>query len=130
MDNKIKHLEFIQAIISRLAQNSFLIKGWTITVVSAIFVVVLGNNNRLFDVVYIVVGCFWILDAYFLYLERCYRDLYDKARTSTDLPDFSLNYLNSDCWCVNLWSIIRAGFSISSLMIYIPIILANYSLSH
>ena len=31
MDNKIKHLEMIEAIIERMANNSFLLKGWAIT---------------------------------------------------------------------------------------------------
>jgi hypothetical protein len=35
MGDKIKHLEMIQAVISRLANNSFLLKGWSITLVSA-----------------------------------------------------------------------------------------------
>ena len=38
-DEKIKHLEFIQSVISRMSQNSFAIKGWAITLVSAILVV-------------------------------------------------------------------------------------------
>lgn len=28
----LKHLEFIQAIVTRLANNSFLLKGWALTV--------------------------------------------------------------------------------------------------
>ncbi len=31
MEQKIKHLEFIQAAINRMAGNSFLLKGWTVT---------------------------------------------------------------------------------------------------
>gem|GEM_PF-6654994 len=30
-ENKRKHLDLIQAIITRLSNNSFLIKGWCIT---------------------------------------------------------------------------------------------------
>ena len=36
MENKIKHLEFIQSTITRMNQNSFQIKGWMITLVSAL----------------------------------------------------------------------------------------------
>ena len=35
-NNKIKHLEFIQSTITRMNQNSFQIKGWMITLVSAL----------------------------------------------------------------------------------------------
>ena len=31
MEQKIKHLEFIQTTINRMAGNSFLLKGWTVT---------------------------------------------------------------------------------------------------
>ena len=44
-DEKIKHLEFIQSIISRMANNSFIIKGWSITVLTAIFLLAnIGTN--------------------------------------------------------------------------------------
>jgi hypothetical protein len=36
-ENKRKHLEFIQGVITRMNTSSFLIKGWTITLVSALF---------------------------------------------------------------------------------------------
>lgn len=36
-ENRIKHLDYIQSVISRMANNSFQIKTWCITVVSAIF---------------------------------------------------------------------------------------------
>ena len=38
MDRKIKHLEFIQGVINRLASDSFRLKGWSVVLVSALFV--------------------------------------------------------------------------------------------
>jgi hypothetical protein len=32
MDAKLKHLEFIQAVISRMSTSSFIFKGWAITI--------------------------------------------------------------------------------------------------
>ena len=32
MDRKMKHIEMIQGVISRMTRNSFMLKGWTITV--------------------------------------------------------------------------------------------------
>ena len=32
MEAKLKHLEFIQAAIARMATNSFLFKGWAMTI--------------------------------------------------------------------------------------------------
>jgi len=35
-ENEIKHLEFIQTNIARMGQNSFQMKGWAITIVTAL----------------------------------------------------------------------------------------------
>ncbi len=45
MERKIKHLEFIQIVISRMNSNSFLIKGWTITLMSALFALAAKDTN-------------------------------------------------------------------------------------
>ena len=37
MNNKHKHLELIQGVINRLSTNSFLLKGWSVVLVSALF---------------------------------------------------------------------------------------------
>ncbi len=42
MENKRKHLEFIQAIISRMAGNLFFLRGWTITLIAAFFLTFLS----------------------------------------------------------------------------------------
>ena len=34
MQQKLKHLEFIQGVINRLATNSFLMKGWSVVLVA------------------------------------------------------------------------------------------------
>ncbi|MGX1266794.1 hypothetical protein RKD55_004738 [Rossellomorea marisflavi] len=33
MEEKMRHLELIQNVMSRMASNSFLLKGWTVTLV-------------------------------------------------------------------------------------------------
>jgi hypothetical protein len=37
LEPKIAHLGFIQGVITRMGSNSFLLKGWSITLVAAIF---------------------------------------------------------------------------------------------
>jgi len=37
MEKKLKHLEFIQQAINRMASNLFLLKGWTVTLIAAMF---------------------------------------------------------------------------------------------
>jgi hypothetical protein len=98
MSNKLKHLEFLQNIITRMNSNSFLIKGWTVTIVSALFALSKKDtDSRLLVVAYISIITFWILDGYFLSQERQYRGLYDKViKIDEDLIDFSLNAKDFD----------------------------------
>lgn len=80
-EDAIKHLEFIQNVITRMASNSFLLKGWTVTLVAALFALAAQNSNP--DFIYLAVFpiiSFWILDAYYLRQERLYRALYNDIR--------------------------------------------------
>lgn len=81
MEAKLKHLEFIQSVVNRLSTNSFLLKGWSVVIVSALFALSAKDANKGFAVLaYIPAIAFWGLDAYFLALERNYRKLYEKVR--------------------------------------------------
>lgn len=93
MDRKLKHLEFIQGVINRLSTNSFLLKGWSVVLVSALFALSANNSNvRFILLAYIPAIVFWGLDGYFLSLERVYRKLYERVRTkSADEIDFSMD---------------------------------------
>lgn len=89
----VKHLEMIQAIVARLAGNSFLIKAWTISVSAAAFGIAINRFDwRLCAVGTFVVLAFWMLDCYFLRQERLYRLLYDYVRSDIrSTPRFSMN---------------------------------------
>lgn len=93
MENKQKHLEFIQAVINRMAGNSFLLKGWTITLVAALFALSAKDTNRAYIfIAYFPVIIFWILDGYFISQERLFRNLYDYVRKLDEKDiDFSMN---------------------------------------
>lgn len=76
--DQIKHLEFIQNVITRHNTNSFMIKGWTITISAALFALA-GTIKEPFVALLSVfpICVFWYLDSLFLKNERCYRSLYD-----------------------------------------------------
>ena len=81
MDEKFRHLQFIQGVINRLASNSFQMKGWSVVLVAAVLVL-LARQSRL-DASFIAavpVVVFWGLDGYFLWQERLFRALYDHVR--------------------------------------------------
>jgi len=72
----LKRVELLQNIITRMAQNSFTIKGWAVTVLAALFA--LGNKEA--DLRFVVLAVypaltFWGLDAYYLMQERLFRKL-------------------------------------------------------
>lgn len=78
MDNKIKHLEFIQSTITRMNTNSFQIKGWTITIVSALLALYASSEKKLYILIAIIPTIvFWFLDAYYLQQERRFRGVYN-----------------------------------------------------
>jgi hypothetical protein len=81
VENKQKHLEFIQSAVSRMASNLFLLKGWTITLIAALFALAAKDADRkYFLIAYIPAAIFWALDGYFLAQERRFRSLYDHVR--------------------------------------------------
>ena len=47
----IRHLEFIQNVITRMNTNSFLIKGWMITLVSALFVFAAKDSDARYAII-------------------------------------------------------------------------------
>jgi hypothetical protein len=93
MEKKHKHLEFLQAAISRMAGNLFLLKGWSITLIAALFALSAKDSNKLYMLLaYYPLLVFWVLDGYFLSLERRFRALYDHVRgLSEDQIDFSMD---------------------------------------
>lgn len=71
----LKEVEIIQGIIRRMATNSFIIKGWTLTLVVGTLLL-RGSKYQVF-IALIPLITFWFLDAYFLRMERLYRKLYN-----------------------------------------------------
>ena len=93
MDNKLKHLEFIHNTINRMSTNSFIIKGWAVTLTSALFALSAKDSDRFYILItYIAIPVFWYLNAFFLLQERLYRSLYDIVRIKDELDvDFSMD---------------------------------------
>lgn len=72
----------MQGIIHRLAGNSFLIKGWAITLVSAILGLSLKDPPTTASIAWLAIVptlALWGLDAHYLALERSIRLSYNNA---------------------------------------------------
>jgi len=74
-----KEIDLIQACISRMAQNSFMIKGWAFTLVAAFAALTAEKLNLyvLCGVGIFILLVFWFLDAFFLKMEKLYRFKYE-----------------------------------------------------
>ena len=91
--NKIKHLEMIENIIERMAKNCFQLKAWTMTLVVLIGGLAANDTERKFILIaFIPIIVFWLLDTYYLRLERQYRILYKTVTEKRDDEiDFSMD---------------------------------------
>lgn len=91
--DKHKHLEFVQAAISRMAGHLFLLKGWSITLIAALFALAAKDSNKFYVLIaYYPLFIFWTLDGYFLSQERKFRALYDYVRSLDEKNiDFSMD---------------------------------------
>lgn len=125
-EKKLKHLEFIQTVISRMAGNLFYLRGWVITLIAGVLILLTKISDGKLPIVFLtfIIILFWIYDGYFLALERMYRDLYNKVRKmneeeidfSMDITEFKSLKKNSIIYCI---------FSPTLRYFYAPLVLAS-----
>lgn len=115
--NKHKHLEFVQAVVNRMAGNLFLLKGWSITLVAALFALAAKDSNKSYVVIaYFPLLIFWCLDGYFLSQERKFRALYDHVRKLNESDiDFSMDTRQFSNDSRNTWA---AAVTSRTLVVY------------
>ncbi len=120
MEAKLKHLEFIQAAISRMATNSFLFKGWAVTIAAALSAFAATDSRvALLAIALVSTVMFWGLDGYYLWLERGFVKLHVEvaAKTEADI-DFSMTIDKTDA--PRRW--LKACFRPHIVFFYGPII--------
>jgi len=124
MTPKVYHLQMIQGVINRLSSNSFLIKGWSITVVAAMIALLARGAEKcyiLFSVLPVVM--FWFLDSVYLHIERSYTALFNEVRLLEENKiDFSMDvkkFGKSKNW-------FKAFFSTTLLIYYLALILTVF----
>ena len=121
-ENKIKHLEFIQQTITRMATNSFLLKGWTVTLIVGVlaFANVKDMNSNYVAIAIIPTIMFWILDGFFIRQERLFREVYNSVRLLTESEiDYSMD---TTPYNGNVKSWFKTVFSKTLNLFYLPIL--------
>lgn len=131
-----KEIDLIQSCINRMAQNSFMVKGWLITLIAVVLALLpeTFNMKALCIIGLIITFCFWYLDSFFLRLEKLYRWKYEwviKERLKMDEFCYDLNPYNNKMWLGNkdgtkkeVPSIYGVMFTKTLLPLYLPIIVA------
>jgi hypothetical protein len=113
MEAKLKHLDYIQAAISRMATNSFLFKGWAITLAVGLSAfAAVETRAALLTIALLSTLIFWGLDGYYLWLERGFIKLhYEVAKKAEADIDFSMKLNDANpalnwfktCWRHHLY---------------------------
>lgn len=118
-ETRIRYLEAIQRVVDRLSNISFILKGWAVSLVAGLMALAASGSNQGFVLIaYIPIAVFWFLDAYFLMMERQYRDLFkENIDLSQKLEQFTLKREKD-----NIVIFVKALFSITMLLTYIPLI--------
>lgn len=108
-----------------MAANSFLLKGWCVTLIAAL--AALAAKDAQFDFVWIAILpalAFWTLDAFFLRQEKLFRELYNDVRKkSEDDIDYSLKTESYETVVDNQ---LKVAFSPTVSLFYGPIVAAIF----
>ncbi len=121
-----KELKLIQNNIKRMASNSFLIKGWAVTLVVGSLLLKVTDLQLILPFIPII--SFWSLDTYFLYQERKFRDLYNwvvkcRPKSQKFLFDMSFDRFKETELKKKTKFIISTFFSKNLLLFYLPILI-------
>lgn len=90
---RMKFLEFIQNTISRMNTNSSQMKTMCITITSALFAVYAASQNKqMILIAFIPLFLCCLLDMYYLWQERKFRDFYTEAiKEQSIIQDFDFS---------------------------------------
>jgi len=101
-----KELEMIENVITRMANNSFMIKGWCITLFIALitfFNIKDLSSTLLIFILSLIIFLFGYLDAFYLLMERKYTSLYSHIKkehlsgNKDKLFDLNAEDFNKEC---------------------------------
>ncbi|WRE34570.1 hypothetical protein KVE27_06710 [Helicobacter pylori] len=100
----VEELKILQGVINRMAQNSLECKKWTLALAVGVLSLKIEAISHLYGlcVLGVLLACFYLLDAYYLMLERLFREQYEwliKNRLKTDERLFEVFPAHKTCRC-------------------------------
>jgi len=136
-----KEIDLIQANITRMANNSFLLKGWFISLVIIALTLLLSQGCSLELVglfLFITTIEFWGLDAFFLKTETLYRWKYEwiieeRLKGNTNYlynlnPKLKLDRSENNDDCIFLFAVSKTLMALYGVPLLISIIIIGYCL--
>ena len=134
-----KEIDLIQGVITRMANNCFLLKGWIVSLIAVLLALtdqtIVATTLNYFNLVLILpVVVFWYLDAFFLHKEKCYRRLYNwtiSNRINSDEHLYDLDYTRFEKDEKSVWRIMftnKTLFPFYGLIALILVILGIHNI--
>lgn len=132
----VEHLKMVQGVVARMSGNSAQMKTWAVSLVTGTlaFSGLSDNPHWLIGVGGCVsVVAFWMMDARYLHLERCYIKLYEAVVAGESGKLFDLNYRPHvstvrSVWKVAWsWSIFRFYGTLLFMMLFLLVFLSTGS---
>ena len=118
-----KEIDLIQSCITRMAQNSFMIKGWFVSIY-AVILALLPEKVNLFLLCVVLTAInlsFWYLDGFFLRTEKLYRKMYQ-----LNPHEFEGRIEEVESIWKIMWSKTLKWFYLIPLVIVIIVFIVNY----
>ena len=123
-EDKRKHLDYIQAIITRMNTNSFQIKNMTVVILAAIFALFVATPKVMllfFIVLPLITFC--LLDSYYLQQERKFREMYKDVAGLTNNYELKPYEMPLNKYKGNRCSYGENVFSKTIMLFYLPLLI-------
>lgn len=134
------HIDMLQGVISRMSKNSASCKSWAIPMVIAVITLSLEKGIVPTTTAFIPIGLFYLLDCYYLGLERKFkdrqRDFIAKLNNGDDVSnDIYYSHRTDDkCWFIRrlcslgsqILCTLDGMFSFSTTIVYGVLALSVY----
>ena len=126
-EDRHQYLAFLQAVIDRMARNSASLKQWLIPLLVFIYGIACKDGDENEITVHMPIWgilaslTFWMLDAYYLMIERAYRKKFNKAVTGCE-KNYDMRIKKKHC---GLCSWLACVLAISNVLFYSAFILVG-----
>lgn len=123
-----QYINLLQENINRMSSNSSNCKSWMLTIVSAILALGVSKEGlqNWAHLALLPAILFYLLDSFYLGIERRFigveNNFIDAVKNGKDEKELLFAFKNGERWYTDSWNMIKAMFSISTILYYVPVI--------